>query len=122
MSNPDLLETFDNPHPEREYIINHTVREFTSLCPITGQPDFAKLIIRYVAHLKCVELRSLKQYFHSYRNDGIFYEDVTNRILNDLISRCQPRWMRVISKWTVRGGIHTSVIADHGPIPPNASY
>ncbi len=114
MADKSKLDTFTNPHPGRAYTIEHVVHEFTSLCPVTGQPDFATMRIRYVAGEKCVELRSLKFYLQSYRNDGIFYEDITNVILNDLVAACGPRWMAVESTWTVRGGIHSVITAEHG--------
>ena len=114
MANPNLLETFPNPHPRRGYLIEHVVHEFTSLCPKTGQPDFASMTIRCVAGAKCVELRSLKLYLQDFRSEGIFYEDVTNVILDALVAACDPRWMEVESRWSVRGGIHTVVTARHG--------
>ncbi len=114
MADAALLEFFENQHPARNYLIVHTATEFTSVCPMTGQPDFATMIVRYVADKKCVELKSLKLYFQSYRSDGIFYEDITNRILDELVSGCSPHWMQVESRWTVRGGIHTVVYAEHG--------
>lgn len=118
MSDRTLLETFPNPHPARDYGIEHHVHEFTSLCPKTGQPDFATLRICYVPKDRCVELKSLKLYLQGYRNRGIFYEDVTNVILNDLVARLDPRWMVVESTWSVRGGIHSVITARHGePIP-----
>lgn len=112
-----MLETFPNPHPQRDYLIEHEVHEFTSVCPITGQPDFATISIRYVAAAKCVELKSLKLYLQGYRDKGIFYEDVTNVILNDLVAACGPKWMQVVSRWTVRGGIHSVVTVEHGKNP-----
>ena len=113
-----ILETFPNPHRKRDYLIEHHVREFTSLCPKTSQPDFARVRIRYVADAACVELRSLKLYLQTFRDTGIFYEDVTNVILNDLVSCCQPKWMVVETTWSVRGGIHTVITAQHGqPLP-----
>jgi 7-cyano-7-deazaguanine reductase len=116
-----ILETFPNPHPGRDYVIEHKVHEFTSLCPITGQPDFGKMVIRYVAAEKCVELKSLKMYLQSFRNEGIFYEDVTNVILDDLVSACSPKWMSVRSIWSVRGGIRSVVTAEHGNRPQSLS-
>ncbi len=113
-----ILETFPNPHGTRDYLIEHHVREFTSLCPKTSQPDFARVRIRYVADAACIELRSLKLYLQTFRDTGIFYEDVTNVILNDLVSCCQPKWMVVETTWSVRGGIHTVITAQHGqPLP-----
>jgi len=114
MADPSLLEVFPNPHPIRPYVMKHVAGEFTSVCPVTSQPDFATLVIRYVAGPSCIELRSLKRYLHSFRNDGIYYEDVTNRILNDLVAACRPNWMRITSKWSVRGGIRSSITAEYG--------
>jgi 7-cyano-7-deazaguanine reductase len=114
MPQAELLETFPNPHPARDYIIEHRVREFTSLCPKTGQPDFGSISVRYVAGTSCIELKSLKLYLQSFRNEGIFYEDVTNVILNDLVACCAPRWMTVRTNWSPRGGIRSRVTAEHG--------
>ena len=111
------LETFSNPHPRRDYVIVHKVHEFTSLCPKTGQPDFARMAVSYVPDRDCVELKSLKLYLQGFRNEGIFYEDVTNRILDDLLACCTPRWMRVRTRWTTRGGIHSIITAEHGQKP-----
>jgi 7-cyano-7-deazaguanine reductase len=107
------LETFPNPAPERDYRIHMEIPEFTCVCPITGQPDFATLILDYVADRRCVELKSLKLYIWSYRNEGAFHEAVTNRILSDLVRATRPRYMRLEARFNVRGGIHTSVIAEH---------
>ena len=107
------LETFPNPNPERDYTIRMRVPEFTCLCPRTGQPDFATLYIEYVPGACCVELKSLKLYLWSYRDQGAFHEAVTNRILNDLVAACQPRFMRITAEFYVRGGIYTTVIAEH---------
>jgi len=115
------LETFDNPMPERDYTIRITVPEFTCLCPKTGQPDFATFKIEYVADQKCVELKSLKMYMWSFREEGAFHEKVTNDILADLVNACQPRFMRLTGEFNVRGGIYTTVIAEHrapGWMPP----
>jgi 7-cyano-7-deazaguanine reductase len=109
MSDPKILETFANPQPGRDYVIEHTHHEFTSLCPITGHPDFATITVRYVPDRLCVELKSLKLYFHAYRNEGIFFEAVTNRICDDLGALLKPRRLTVISDWKARGGF-TSVI------------
>lgn len=114
MANMELLETFPNPHPDRDYLIEHQVHEFTSLCPKTGQPDYAQITLVYVAEESCIELKSLKLYLQGFRNKGIFYEDVTNVILNDLVAACRPRWMRIETNWSIRGGIHTVVRAEHG--------
>jgi len=109
MSDPKILETFANPEPGRDYVIEHTHHEFTSLCPITGHPDFATIVVRYVPDRLCVELKSLKLYFHGYRNEGIFFEAVTNRICDDLGALLRPRRLTIISDWKARGGF-TSVI------------
>ena len=114
------LETFPNPHPGRDYLIEHHVHEFTSLCPKTGLPDFGTILIRYVAGQRCVELKSLKLYLQGYRDRGIFYEDVTNVILDDLVHCMMPRWIQVRTTWTVRGGIHSVITAQHGTRPADA--
>lgn len=108
-----ILETFDNPHPHRDYRIVHTCPEFTSVCPKTGQPDFATIVIDYIPDRKCVELKSLKLYFFSYRQVGAFYEDVINRILDDLVAVCQPRIMVVRGEFNVRGGFSSTVTAEY---------
>lgn len=107
------LELFENPHPERDYCITIRCPEFTSLCPKTGQPDFGEIIIEYCPDKSCIELKSLKCYIQSYRNKGIFYEALTNDILDDLSGSCLPRWMKVTSKFTPRGGISTDVVAEY---------
>jgi len=107
------LETFENPMPARDYTIRIDVPEFTCLCPKTGQPDFATLHFEYVADKLCVELKSLKLYIVSYRDQGAFHEKVTNTILDDLVTATQPRFMRLTAKFNVRGGIYTSVVAEH---------
>lgn len=107
------LETFDNPHPERDFHIHMEIPEFTCLCPKTGQPDFATLYLDYIPDQKCVELKSLKMYIWSYRNEGAFHEAITNRILDDLARATEPRFMRLTAKFFVRGGIFTNVIAEH---------
>jgi 7-cyano-7-deazaguanine reductase len=111
------LETFANPHPERDYLIHFECPEFTCLCPRTGQPDFATIRIRYIPDALCVELKSLKLYLWSYRDTGAFHEAVTNDILDDLVRALRPRAMEVVSDFNVRGGIHTTVMARH---PENA--
>nr|VFJ91061.1 MAG: 7-cyano-7-deazaguanine reductase [Candidatus Kentron sp. LFY] len=108
-----LLETFDNPYPEREYTIRIRVPEFTCVCPKTGQPDFATLHMEYNPKHSCIELKSLKTYVWSYRQEGAFHEAVTNRILDDLVSVSEPRFMRITAEFNVRGGIYTTVIAEH---------
>ncbi len=117
------LETFANPHPDRDYTIRIRIPEFTCLCPKTGQPDFATLHLEYVPDALCVELKSLKLYIWSFRDAGAFHEDVTNRILDDLVATCQPRFMRLRAKFNVRGGIYTDVVIEHrqagwSPLPP----
>jgi len=107
------LETFENPQPERDYTIRIRVPEFTCLCPKTGQPDFATLHLEYVPDRRCVELKSLKLYVWSYREEGAFHEAVTNRILDDLVQACGPRFMRLRAEFNVRGGIYTTVVAEH---------
>lgn len=107
------LELFDNPNPEHDYTIRMRIPEFTCLCPRTGQPDFATLHIEYVPDRLCIELKSLKLYLWSYRDEGAFHEAVTNRILNDLVRACAPRFLRVTAEFAVRGGIHTTVVAEH---------
>ncbi|MSQ64508.1 MAG: NADPH-dependent 7-cyano-7-deazaguanine reductase QueF [Betaproteobacteria bacterium] len=107
------LQTFANPSPRRDYRICMEIAEFTCLCPMTGQPDFATLSLEYIPDRLCVELKSLKLYVWSYRNQGAFHEAVTNRILEDLVKATRPRFMRLTAKFNVRGGIYTSVIAEH---------
>lgn len=109
-----LLETFDNSFPRRNYLIVHTANEFTSVCPKTGQPDFGVINISYVANKKCVELKSLKFYLQSFRNEGIFYENVINRILDDLCSVLKPKWMEVKGEFSTRGGLCSTIIAEYG--------
>jgi 7-cyano-7-deazaguanine reductase len=107
------LETFANPKPARDYEIRFECPEFTCLCPMTGQPDFATIRIAYVPDAKCVELKSLKLYLWSYRNEGAFHEAVTNQICDDLVAALDPRRVRVEGDFLIRGGIHTVVIAEH---------
>ena len=107
------LETFPNRHPGRDYEIEIRCPEFTSVCPKTGQPDFATLFLDYVPDRRCVELKSLKLYIWSYRNEGTFHEAVTNRILNDIAAATSPRYIRLTAKFYVRGGIYTTVVAEH---------
>ena len=107
------LETFDNPEPGRDYTIRIQVPEFTCLCPKTGQPDFAELRLEYVPDRLCVELKSLKLYVWSFRDEGAFHEAVTNRILDDLVAAIRPRFMRLTAEFNVRGGIYTTVVAEH---------
>jgi 7-cyano-7-deazaguanine reductase len=120
------LETFENPKPGRDYAIRMRIPEFTCLCPKTGQPDFATLYLEYVADKTCVELKSLKLYVWSFRDEGHFHEDVTNRMLDDLVRALLPRFMRLTAVFNVRGGIYTQVVAEHrakgwtGGLPPAA--
>jgi len=107
------LDTADNPHPGRDYEVRCETPELTCLCPMTGQPDFANVVITYVPDEKIVELKSLKLYLWSFRDEGHFHEDVTNRILDDLVAAVAPRSMTVVTDWNVRGGIHTTVTASH---------
>jgi len=107
------LELFPNPQPERDYTIRITIPEFTCLCPKTGQPDFATLLLEYIPDQQCVELKSLKMYVWSFRDEGAFHEAVTNEILDDLVSATAPRFMRLSAIFNVRGGIDTTVIAEH---------
>ena len=111
---PDkTLETFENPQPERDYTIRVRIPEFTCLCPKTGQPDFATLYISYVPNRYCIELKSLKLYIWSFRDEGAFHEAVTNQILDDLVKACAPHFMRIVARFNVRGGIYTTVTAQH---------
>ena len=111
-SRQQILEVFDNHFPQRDYVIETICPEFTSVCPKTGQPDFGELEFRYIADEKCVELKSLKFYLQSYRNDGIFYENVTNTIVNDLVAVLNPRWIELKAKFSPRGGISTNVTVE----------
>jgi len=113
MSDTRLLETFANPYPDRDYEINIEAPEFTSLCPKTGQPDFGTITVRYCPDKRCIELKSLKFYLQGYRSEGIFYEAVVNRILDDLVNACQPRRIVVTGSFTARGGITTCVTAEY---------
>jgi 7-cyano-7-deazaguanine reductase len=107
------LDVFANPNPKRDYHIHIQVPEFTCHCPLTGQPDFAHLTIDYIADAHCVELKSLKQYMWSFRDQGVFHEKVTNDILEDLVRALKPRFLRITAKWYVRGGLYTNVVAEH---------
>jgi 7-cyano-7-deazaguanine reductase len=106
------LHVFPNPAPQRDYLIQFQLPEFTCLCPLTGQPDFAHFQIEMVADQLCVELKSLKLYFWSYRDEGAFHEAVTNKVLEDIVAVTRPRFIRVSARWYVRGGIYTSVVAE----------
>lgn len=107
------LQTFPNPAPQRDFHIHMEIPEFTCLCPMTGQPDFATLILDYIPEKTCVELKSLKLYIWSFRDEGCYHEAVTNRILDDLVQALKPRFMRLTAKFYVRGGIFTNVVAEH---------
>jgi 7-cyano-7-deazaguanine reductase len=107
------LETFPNPAPQRDFHIHMEIPEFTCLCPKTGQPDFATLQLDYIPEQNCVELKSLKLYMWSFRNEGCFHEEVSNRILDDLVRATQPRFMRLTARFYVRGGIFTNVVVEH---------
>jgi len=131
MPKPELLEVFDNPYAGRDYEIHMDCSEFTSLCPLGGiesdaeelalltggAPDFGTIRITYVPAVKCIELKSLKLYLWSYRNDGIFYERAVNRILDDLVASSKPKWMRVVGDFNVRGGVKSVITATHGKAP-----
>jgi 7-cyano-7-deazaguanine reductase len=117
LSNPrSILDTFDNPRPERDYEIKFVFPEFTSLCPVTGQPDFATITVTYVPDRRCVEMKSLKLYFFAYRDKGIFYEGVVNTILDDLVDATDPRKMTIVGEFAVRGGTAGVVTARHEKI------
>lgn len=108
-----LLEMFNNPSPQRDYRIVHTCHEFTSVCPKTGQPDFATITVDYIPDQTCLELKALKFYFQAFRQQGIFYEAVINRILDDLVAACQPRSMTITGNFSVRGGFSSVVTAEY---------
>ena len=108
-----ILETFENAHPHRNYKITHTNPEYTSVCPKTGHPDFGTMTVEYIPDLLCIELKSLKLYFQSFRNDGIFYEKVTNTILEDLVACCKPRYMKVTANFNPHGGISSVIEAEY---------
>lgn len=113
MNANNIIETFPNPQRDRDYTINIDIPEFTCLCPKTGQPDFATITIQYVADEHCLELKSIKLYMVSFRDSGAFHEAVTNQILNELVAACAPRFMRISAEFNVRGGIYTTVVAEH---------
>ncbi len=116
MPNAALLEFFDSP-TDAPFLIEHVSDEFTSVCPKTGHPDFGVITLRYVPAAVCVELKSLKLYYQSFRNEGIFYEAVTNQIRDDLQSAMSPRWMQIITEWRGRGGIRSRIVATAGEVP-----
>ncbi|MFZ9391571.1 MAG: NADPH-dependent 7-cyano-7-deazaguanine reductase QueF [Betaproteobacteria bacterium] len=107
------LQTFPNPEPGRDYLVHIEIPEFTCLCPLTGQPDFAHFTLDYIAEKKNLELKALKLYMWSYRDQGAFHEAVTNKILTDMVKAAAPRFMRLTARWYVRGGIFTTVVAEH---------
>lgn len=113
MNQKPQIELFENPKRQRDYCITINCPEFTSLCPKTGQPDFGEITIDYCPDKKCIELKSLKFYMQSYRNRGVFYEAITNEILDDLAKVCKPRWMKITARFTPRGGITTQVFAEY---------
>ena len=113
---PDI-ETFPNPNPGRDYTIDISCPEFTSVCPRTGQPDFGTIRITYVPDETCIELKALKMYLQAYRQQGIFYEAVTNRVRDDLVAALSPRWLQIITEWKGRGGIRSRIIAAEGDVP-----
>ncbi|MFO0376285.1 MAG: preQ(1) synthase [bacterium] len=120
MPNPSLLECFPTPSAS-PFVIEHIAEEFTSVCPKTGHPDFGVVTLRYVPRPgptgRCVELKSLKMYYQSFRNEGLFYEAVTNTIRDDLVAAIDPQWLQIITDWRGRGGIRSVIRADHGPVP-----
>ena len=116
MPKPDLLEFFDSPSDD-PFVIEHVSEEFTSVCPKTGHHDFGSVTLRYQPAAVCVELKSLKLYYQSFRNEGIFYEAVTNRIRDDLAGAMSPQWLQIITDWKGRGGIRSRIIASHGEVP-----
>lgn len=112
-----MIEIFPNPAPGRDYLISHSCPEFTSVCPKTGQPDFATIDLDYIPDESCVELKALKLYYYSFRNEGIFYEAVVNRLLDEISGACKPRWMRVTGRFNVRGGISSVITVEMGKRP-----
>ena len=117
MPDASILETFPSPATS-PFVIEHTSEEFTSVCPKTGHPDFGSVLLRYCPDQKCVELKSLKLYYQSFRNEGIFYEAVTNKIRDDLVAAMKPRWLEIVTYWKGRGGIRSRIIATHGEVTP----
>jgi 7-cyano-7-deazaguanine reductase len=122
MPDPNLLECFPSPVPGREFVIEHVSEEFTSVCPKTGHPDFAHVTLRYAPGKTCIELKSLKLYYQSFRNEGIFYEAVTNRISDDLAKAMKPRWMVIQTDWKGRGGIRSQIRVEVGKVPPGEKH
>jgi len=122
MTDHKLLECFDNPNPGRDYVIEHVAQEFTSLCPKTGHPDFGQVTVRFSPAQQCVELKSLKLYLQSFRNQGIFYEAVTNRIADDLATAMKPLWLVVTTDWKGRGGIDSHICVEVGTVPDHERF
>jgi len=120
MPDRELLECFDSPSPGRSFVIEHVSDEFTSVCPKTGHPDFASVILQYIPRDACIELKSLKLYYQSFRNEGIFYEAVTNKIADDLARAMEPQWMQVVTEWKGRGGISSRITVEVGEHPQDA--
>jgi 7-cyano-7-deazaguanine reductase len=116
MPDPSLLQVFESPS-RTPFVIEHVNEEFTSVCPVTGHPDFGRIVVRFVPGATCVELKSLKLYFQSFRNEGIYYEAVTNRIRDDLAAAMKPAWLQVVTEWKGRGGIHSRIMATAGAVP-----
>ena len=116
MPDTSLLEVFPTPNPT-PFLIEHLNEEFTSVCPVTGHPDFGEILVRFEPYAVCVELKSLKLYFQSFRSEGIYYEAVTNQIRDDLVECMKPRWIQVVTDWKGRGGIRSRIMATHGPVP-----
>ena len=116
MPDTALLETFPTP-ADTPFLVEHHNEEFTSVCPVTGHPDFGTVLVRFAPGSTCVELKSLKLYFQSFRDEGIYYEAVTNRIRDDLVEAMQPTWLQVVTDWKGRGGIRSRIIASHGDVP-----
>jgi 7-cyano-7-deazaguanine reductase len=110
----NALEVFENPSPGRDYTIEHHCPEFTSVCPKTGQPDFGTIIFTYQPEESCVELKSLKMYLQQFRNEGIFYEAVTNQIMDDFLAVVKPKWAKIETRWTPRGGLHSNIVVEFG--------
>ena len=114
---PEVLETFENKHPDNDYMVSFNCPEFTSLCPVTGQPDFGHIRVRYIADKLCIESKSLKLYLYSFRNHHTFHEEAVNRILTDMVKACKPRWMEVNGEFRPRGGISLTITATEGKKP-----
>ncbi|MEE2912955.1 MAG: preQ(1) synthase [Planctomycetota bacterium] len=118
MPDKTLLQIFDSPS-ETPFVIEHLNEEFTSVCPVTDHPDFGTVMLRYLPLMRCVDLKSLKLYYQSFRNEGIYYETVTNQICSDLARCLEPNWMQIITRWRGRGGICSKIISTHGKVPPH---